>query len=112
MVGARAGALREHLRGVCKQGLGPIPFPQPNPPIGPVPQPAVPVGRVTSNNQAFKGGSGIEVRGVRSVVALLGVGGQQLRKGPSQPIWSTRECTHTMVAAGGHISKCPTYAAQ
>ena len=114
MVGARAvgrggGGADEATSGVREQGLGSIPFPQPHPPNCPLPEPqhlvhagAVPTRQVPSNSQGLEGRSGVQVGGVGLVVAVLGVGGPQVKKGPLQPISVARDGGHPMVAAGGH----------
>ena len=60
MVEARGGTGRGHLGRFREQGVSSIPFPQPDPPNGPLPQPqhlvhttAVPAGQVPSNRHGL-----------------------------------------------------------
>ena len=48
----------------------------------------VPAGQIPSNGQSLMGGGGggVRVRGVGLAVAVLGVGGPQVKKSPLQPI--------------------------
>ena len=93
MVGVGGGVGRHHLGGGGEEGLGSISFPKPHPPNRPLPQPQhlvhagrVPDEQVPSNGQGLEGGSGVQVGGVGLVVAVLGVGGPQVKKGPLQPV--------------------------
>ena len=106
--GQVGGAGRDRLGGVCKEGLGSTPLPQPHPPNHPLPHPQhvvhaeeVPAGKIASKGQGLLGGGGVQVRGVGLVVAVPGVTGPHIKKSPWQPILGVGEGRQPMVAAGG-----------
>ena len=101
--------LPDRLGGVTEEGVGSTPLRQPSPPKHPLPHPQLLVhtgqvraGQIPINGQGLMGGGGVRVRGVGLVVAVLGVGGPQVKKSPLQPILGVGEGRHPMVAAGGH----------